>query len=148
MKSHILKLVVLSCLAGLVSCDVTFKRKSVDTNTLPVNTEIVNEGKSNRVKNNVAFDRKDSHIISSYYADKSNAIIRKDMIRQTKLSKEQNINLVIGSIIPRDVQVMPLPLKLERILSALSLQFLRVQAGEKLILMNVKSRKILDIIKI
>ena len=148
MKSQILKLVLLSCVVFLASCDVTFKRKSADADTIPVSMGKHKKSISNKSERKVAFNRKDLHIINSYYADNSNAIIRKDMMMHTELSKEQNNKLVIGNLIPRDVQVIPLPLKLERILSALPLHFLRVQVGEKVILMNVKSRKILDVIKI
>ena len=146
MNSQILKLVLLSCVVFLASCDVTFKRKSADA--APVNMGSHKKAKSDKTEGKVAFNRKDLHIINSYYEDNSNAVIRKDMMTHTELSKEQNKKLVIGNVIPRDVQVIPLPLKLERILSSLPLHFLRVQAGEKVILMNVKSRKIIDVIKI
>lgn len=146
MNSQMLKLVLLSCVVFLASCDVTFKRKNVDA--APVNMGNHKKAKNNKTEIKVAFNRKDLHIINSYYADNSNAVIRKDMMTHTELSKKQNKKLVIGNIIPRDVQVIPLPLKLERILSSLPLHFLRVQAGEKVILMNVKSRKIIDVTKI
>ena len=148
MNSQIIKLVILSTVIFMTGCDITFKRKNADVNAIPVNMEKQNKGKRSKSVNKGAFNKKDSHIIHSDYADSSNAIIRNDMIAQTRLSKEQNKNIVIENIIPRDVQVIPLPLKLERILSALPLQFLRVQAGENVILMNVKTRKILDVIKI
>ena len=148
MKSQILKLVLLSCVVFLASCDVTFKRKNAGSDAIPVNMSNHKKSISKKTERKTAFNKKDSHIIISYYEDSSNATIKKDMITQTKLSKKQNNKLVIGNIVPRDVQVIPLPLKLERILSALPLQFLRVQIGKKVILMNVKSRKILDVIKI
>ena len=148
MKSQILKLVVLSCVVFLTSCDITFKRKNTDADAIPVNIGKHKNGKSNKIESKIAFNRKDTHIIKTYYDDDSNAAIRKDMIAHTKSSKRQNSSIVIGNLIPRDVQVIPLPLKLERILSALPLQLLRVQVGENVILMNVKSRKILDVIKI
>jgi len=74
--------------------------------------------------------------------------IRKDMISHTKISKRQAEKLKIGRIIPREIQVMPLPIALEKILPSLSLHVIRVQVGTRVILMNVKSRQILDIIKI
>ena len=151
MSSQIIKLVILSTVIFLTACDITFKRKGTDVDAIPVNMEKQNKGKisiKSKTVNKGVFNKKDSHIINSFYADNSNEKIRKDMIMQTKLSKEQNSKLVIGNIIPRDVQVIPLPLKLERILSALPLQYLRVQIGENVILMNVKSRKISDLIKL
>ena len=148
MNSQIIKLVILSTVISMTGCDITFKRKNADVDAVPVNMKVKNKGKTSITVNKSVFNKKDSHIINSYYADNSNEIIRKDMVTQTKLSKEKNSKLVIGNIVPRDIQVIPLPLKLERILSALPLQLLRVQVGEKVILMNVKSRKILDVIKI
>ena len=148
MKSQILKLVLLSCVVFLASCDVTFKRKNSDADAIPVNMGTHKKNISKKTESKTAFNKKDSQIINSYYADNSNATIRKDMITHTELSKKQNNKLVTGNLIPRDVQVIPLPLKLERILSELPLQLLRVQVGEKVILMDVKSRNILDVIKI
>ena len=148
MKSQILKLVVLSFVVLLAGCDITFKRKSTNADAAPVNMGKYKVSVSNKKERKPAFNKKDSHIIKKYYDDTSNATIRNDMILHTKLSKNQNNNIVIGNLVPRDVQVIPLPLKLERILSALPLQLLRVQVGEKVVLMNVKSRKILDVIKI
>ena len=148
MNSQIIKLVILIGVIFLTGCDITFKRKSTDADLAPVSMEKNKGNVSNKKESKAAFNRKDSHIIKSYYADNSNAIIKKDMITHTGLSKKQNNMLIKGHLIPRDIQVIPLPLKLERILSALPLQLLRVQVGEKVILMNVKSRKILDIIKI
>ena len=43
---------------------------------------------------------------------------------------------------------MPLPIELEKRLPSLSLRVIRVQVGTRVILMDVKSRQILDIIKI
>ena len=146
MNTLILKLVLLSCVVFFAGCDVTFKRKSTDTNTANIGKHKKNIINKNESK--TAFNKKDSHIIISYYTDSSNATIRKDMMTHTVLSKVQNSKLIVGNLIPRNVQVIPLPLKLERILSALPLDFLRVQVGKKVILMNVKSRLILDVIKI
>ena len=70
------------------------------------------------------------------------------MIRHGRLSKEQKKLLAIGNIISHDIQVIPLPLKLERLLSPLPLNVLRVQVDTRVILMNVKLRKILDVITI
>ena len=94
------------------------------------------------------FTTKDSQLITLYFNDKTNAVIRHDMMMSTQVSKKQGKSLVVGENITREIQVMPLPLKLERMLSSLSLNLLRVQVANNVILMHVKSRKILDIIKI
>ena len=148
MNSQILKLIVLSCLIVQSGCDITFKRKVTQNKTAPVEMS-QDDNKSDKkdlLKHKVG--NKDSDIIISYYSDAANAIIRKDMITHTEISKKQAKKLVIGKVIPREIQVMPLPLALEKILSALPLDVIRVQVGTRVILMNVKSRLILEVINI
>lgn len=148
MNSQILKLILLSCLIVQSGCDITFKRKVTKNETAPVEIS-QDDNKSDKkdlLKRKVG--NKDSDIIISYYSDAANAVIRKDMITHTEVSKKQSKKLVVGKVIPREIQVMPLPLALEKILSALPLDVIRVQVGTRVILMNVKSRLILEVINI
>jgi len=148
MNSHIVKLIILSCLLFQSGCDIRFKKQA--TNNKSVSFEKSKDNKKTyknvSVKSNVG--NKDFDIIISYYSDKANANIRKDMIMHTEISDQQAKKMVVGKIIPREIQVMPLPLALERILTRLPLHVIRVQVGTRVIYMNVKSRKILEIIKI
>lgn len=156
MNSNVLKIILLSCILFLVSCSgVTFKRKTHDAavkqgDIIEYNKSTKSLSSENNKPTNSGglFSEQDSQIITSYYIDKANSIIRRDMITHTKVSKEQESKLVINENIPRDIQVMPLPLLLEKNLSPLPLDMLRVQVGTYVILMNVKSRRILAIIKI
>lgn len=140
MNSKILKLILLSSILLQTGCDITFKKKTTSDEA----------HKSDSVKANSKYKavNKDTHIINTFYSDEANAVIRKDMISHTAVSKKQEKKLVVGKTIPRDIQVMPLPLELEKRLSALSLNTLRVQVGTRIILMDVKSRQILVVIKI
>ena len=154
MNSSLLKLILFSCIIFQTSCDITFKRKVEKEKKVPVvideqlkSSKKVDKNKETEKSTN-AFTKYDSELITSYYLDKTNSIIRKDMIMHTKISREQTKKLVVDEYVPRDVQVMPLPLKLNRKLSFLPLDKLRVQIGTRVILMNVKTRQILDVIKI
>ena len=154
MNSSLLKLILFSCIIFQTGCDITFKRKAEKEKKAPVvideqlkSSKKVDKNKETEKSTN-AFTKYDSELITSYYLDKTNSTIRNDMIMHTKISKEQTKKLVVDEYIPRDVQVMPLPLKLNRKLSFLPLDKLRVQIGTRVILMNVKTRQILDVIKI
>lgn len=160
MKSRVLKLIVLSCLIFQMGCEIQFKRKTTPATEKPAEMIVFEKlsskekekerekEKKDTPKKDIQFGEKDLHMITLYYSDKANAIIRDDMIMQTKTSVKQEKNIVINAYIPRDVQVVPLPLKLERMLSSLPLNLLRIQVGNRVVIMNVKSRQILDIIKI
>lgn len=148
MNSLILKLILLSCLILQSACDIAFKRKATLNEAAPVEMSQDDNKSDKKVLLKSKSRSKDFDIIISYYADAANATIRKDMITHTEVSKIQAKKLVVGKIIPRDIQIMPLPLALERILSALPLDVIRVQVGTRVILMNVKSRQILEIINI
>jgi len=159
MNSQILKLVLLTSLIFSAGCDLTLKRKaqkssdaqaetSEQKDTLHKNSGLTEKDKKKSFSSEVVFSENDSSIITSFYSDKANAVIRDNMIRHTSVSQKQQKKLVVGKVIPRDFQVLPLPLRLERALSTLELHFLRVQVGANVVLMNVKSRLILDIIKI
>jgi hypothetical protein len=147
MNSHLLKLILLSCIIIQVSCGITFKRKSVNNEDAMVETSKSMDA-TQKIVSRALFSKKDTETIALYYSDLANEIIRRGMIRHTTLSKKQKKNLTAGKFIPVDIQVIPLPLTLERTLSSLSLHYLRVQVGTYVILMNAKSRKILDIITI
>ena len=158
MKSLALKLLIIASLLLQYGCEIQFKRKSIQTSEptaamtqfekYPLKQADDKANAKSKVEIPGKFTENDRHLISTYYTDKTNQVIRKDMITQTQLSKQQEEKLVVNAYIPRDVQVIPLPLKLERMLSALPLNLLRVHVGNQVIIMNVKSRQILDIIKI
>ena len=147
MISKILKFALVISLVFQFGCDITFKRKSDEKPSTYVAVKNI-KNKTVKIKSSDAFSRKDVQIISSYYKDEANEIIKKDMMIHSKISKNDEKKLVVGKVIPRHVQVIPLPLKLESSLSSISLNMLRVQVGKNIILMNVKTRKILGIIKI
>ncbi len=159
MNSHLLKLVLLASFVFHTGCELTLKRKNQKTtDTQAAMSEhkdksdksilLKEKNKKKSVSTKAVLSKQDSTIIASFYSNTENSIIRKNMIRLTNISQKQQKKLVVGKIIPHDFQVIPLPLKLERALSTLNLHLLRVQVGAKVILMNVKSRLILDIIKI
>lgn len=152
MNSQTVKLILLACLIFQSGCDITFKRKNnnhkmTSVNMSQNNEHIDEENNDTEEANNTVFDRDNSTIIS-FYADPANAIIRKDMRKHAKVTKKQEKTLVVGKTIPRNIQVVPLPLQLERILSPLPLQLIRVQACMQVMVMDVKSRKILTVIRI
>lgn len=154
MNSLALKVLIIGCLVFQYGCGIKFKRKSPQVTEKPV--EMIQYEKQtskdvitkDKAKSPDKFTEKDTHLISSYYADKANQVIRQDMIAHTRLSQKQEEKLVVNEYIPRDLQVIPLPLTLERKLSSLPLHLIRVHIGKRIIIMNVKSRQILDIIKI
>ncbi len=141
-------------------CNITFKRKAKQMDKVESSEMLGKKLASDKVVSSkdkdmkpasalkVMFSRKDADTIASYYLNPENAIIRRNMIRHSSVTKKQQKKLVIGKIIPRDFQVIPLPLKLERALSPLDLYYIRVQVGANVVLMNVKSRLVLDIITI
>lgn len=158
MNSQTVKLLLLACLIFQAGCDITFKRKnnnhktaSVGTNQVEINKDKTSQSDNNidkevAEKNIVRSD--DDNIIIAYYKDPTNDIILNDMLTHTKTSKKQEKNLVVGKIIPRNIQVVPLPLSLERILSSLPLRLIRVQIGNRVIIMNARTREILTVLKI
>ena len=160
MNSIFLKLFIISCLILQAGCSLKFKRKSPEApeekklevieyqNKLGSKGSIKEAAPEKQAANDLLFSEKDSLIIKTYYADEANVVVRHDMQMHTKISRKQEENLQANKFIPRDIQVMPLPLQLERKLSAISLNLIRVQVANYVVLMNVKSRQILDIIKI
>lgn len=147
MNSQIVKLIILSCLLFQSGCDITFKKQATNK-AVSFEKSKDNKKTDKNVSEKSNVGNKDFDIIISYYSDKANANIRKDIITHTEISEQQAKKLVVGKIIPREIQVMPLPLALERILTRLPLHVIRVQVGTRVIYMYVKSRKILEIIKI
>ena len=160
MSSKFITLFSFICLISTTGCEITFKRKTKQVEKEDHATVIEKkissdkhepkQDKGNRPTSaiKVLFSKKDADLITSYYASEENEIIRRNMIRHSSINKKQQKKLVVGKIIPRDFQVIPLPLKLERALTSLDLRYIRVQLGANIILMNVKTRQILDIIKI
>ena len=157
MNSLVLKLLIITCLMFQYGCALKFKRKSPPPlNDKPVemiqyekqSEKKVEEKDKGKPHSPEKFTDKDTQLISSYYADQANHIIRQDMIAHTAVTKKQEEKLVVNEYIPRDLQIIPLPLSLERSLSPLPLHLIRVHIGKRIIIMNVKSRQILDIIKI
>ncbi|MFK5913093.1 MAG: hypothetical protein QM484_01865 [Woeseiaceae bacterium] len=148
----ILKLLLLSSLLLQASCDIMFKRKNMPAviETKNISLDKVKKENQSISKSPIHHVQKkrDIEIISSYYADPSNEMIRKNMISYTSITKKEQAKLVVGKIISRELQVVPLPLILERDLSSLPLNMIRVQVGANIILMNVKTRQILDLVKI
>ena len=158
MHSDILKISLFFCIIFQSACDITFKKKSSDELMTP---GVINEHNMNNalqakkdkkdkkiVHSNAGFNNNDAKIITSFYSNANNAIIRKDMIMHTELSKKQEKSIRVNKIIPRDIQVVPLPINLEKSLSPLALHLIRVQIGSYVVVMNVKNRMILAMINI
>lgn len=158
MKSLTIKLLLLCCLIFQAGCDLTLKKKSKSAkmssdkmDSLKMNSaEMKKNSKKKSSKASMKYEMRDhdSDMITSYYSDEVNATIRKDMISHTAITKKQAKKLKVGKIIPREIQIIPLPMELEKRLTSLSLDKIRVQIGKYVVLMDVKSRRILDIIKI
>lgn len=158
MKSFSLKIVLIACLVLQAGCEVTFKRKSpaVDSaqavsqksESMEQNDEAsLTKGKPSE-KPARAFNERDIKLITLYYANEGNAQVLDDMVKQTWVNNKIESQLTVNEAIPSDVQVMPLPLDLEKILSPLSAYALRVQVGKRVMIMDIKSRRILDVIKL
>ena len=152
MSSKSIKVILFIGIISLVSCDITFKRKTAVDSGMQVKPsskkENVDNTSKSKIESEFTFSRKDAHIVSSYFSDKANAKIRDDMVEHSALSKNNKHKIKVGEVIPHNIQVMPLPLKLERILSPLPLYMMRVLVGKNVIIMNVNSRKIVALIKI
>lgn len=156
MNSRATIMILVSTLFFLQGCDLTFKRKtssdaagkvemvketgSPTQSNKPVKNEHVNK------KSGTHFSDNEIQRIREFY--KENTQMRDDMIAYSKLSKKQINSLVVNGVVKHDIQIVPLPLKLKGMLSPLPMNLLRVHVGDKVILMNVKSRRIIDIIKI
>ncbi|HFD33427.1 MAG TPA: hypothetical protein ENJ28_12065 [Gammaproteobacteria bacterium] len=148
MSLNIFKLLLLASLFMQVSCDITFKRNTDSNVSVSKENTIQHKALTKEELKQEKQWRNDFSLIKSFYADAANSSIRKDMISHTKVSKKQSKKIVAGKAIPRDIQVMPLPMILERKLSTLPLHLIRVQVGAYVVLMKVKSRLIVDLVKI
>lgn len=135
---------------------MTFKRKSAasraentenstDSKKTVVSKEKLKDAKITAHK---SFSSNDKKMIRLYYSDSANATVLQDIITHTQTTKTQDKKLKTNEKIPSDVQVMPLPLELKRLLSPLPASVLRVQVNKHVILMNVKSRQIMDMINL
>jgi len=138
MNSFILKIILLIFLVMQAGCDMSFKRK------YNVNEQLDN-GKE---KSDTVFSEPEKEIIRTYFKDRSNNRILHYAIKRSPISKKQSAKLVVSNYIPRDIQVVPLPIRLDNKLRQIPLSLLRVQVGKNIILMKVNSRKILDIVKL
>ncbi len=141
-----LTLLIAFLLAGFVlqaGCKITFKRKNMQQDNVVVNEK----GEKEEIRSD-RFSSKDKKTISNYFQREAHKVIREDMLAYTKISNKQKARLVRDEVIPRDIQVMPLPLELNRKLSELPVSMLRVMVADRVILMNVKTRRILDVFKI
>lgn len=155
MNTHYIKIILIGCLIFQLGCSgIKFKRKASASTVSKHEIKgaqaksSATDDKQDKRKYGTYFSKKDAEIISLFYSNVANALIRKEMIRHTTISRKQEKNLIAGKIIPHELQVVPLPLKLHKQLSSLPLDVLRVQVGTRVILMQVKSRKILDLITI
>lgn len=160
MNDKLTSVTLIFCLVFTSGCEITFKRKTKPEEKQDKAVVMEKKISEDKMEKNssmakrpasalkVLFSKKDADLITVYYTSEENAIIRRNMIRHSAVNKEQQKQIQVGKIIPRDFQVIPLPLKLERALSTLDLRYIRVQLGANIILMNVKTRQILDIIKI
>jgi len=154
MKACRIKLILLTGLILIAGCNITFKKKSsekVDSQIDVAASKKIDDEKtlsSKTIKSGTLFTNKDKELINLFYNDKANAVILKDMIAHTRLSIKQRKKLTESKNVANSVQVMPLPLELERMLSPLPRNILRVQVDRRIILMDVNSRRILDVIKI
>lgn len=146
------------CLLLQAGCDITFKRKSAAPESVKITaeqSESIKQSKdssSNKEKksekNLRRFSEHDIKLITVYYSSEINAQVLDDMLKHTWVNSKIDEKLTVGESIPADVQIIPLPLELEKILSPLTQYALRVQVGKRVIMMDVKSRRILDVIKI
>jgi len=161
MNSFSTKWVVFISLILLAGCDIALKRKSESNPDYQAEmrkqiAEDEKNGKNKKsksknsepVKARAIFSDRDTKLIKLYYGDESKSSILKDMIKHTWVSEKQAKNLTVTKRISNDIQVMPLPLELEKILSPLPRYSIRVQVGKNVIIMDIKSRRIIDIVKL
>ena len=99
-------------------------------------------------KSHITFTDLEKEIIRTYFNDRANNRILHYAVKRSPISKKQNEKLRVFNYIPSDIQIVPLPIRLDNKLSQIPLSLLRVQVGKNIILMKVNSRKILDIVKL
>lgn len=148
-----LSIIVLCTFVGLSACsNITFKKKYTQSEKAVSDSRLKSKSPKKyqellKQRRGEAFSQTDKELIKLYYNDKANATIIAKAITLTPLSKKDKSKLKVSNHLPMHIQVIPLPLELENILAGLPRQVLRVQVSKNVILMNVKTRKIIDIIK-
>lgn len=169
-KQWWLRFVVLACGSGLLltACDITFKRKNdaqpaamqEDSEKMVVQKpESTPEKKPGDKKSDSTaskkpkkkstsvlsgFSEQDRKSIGLYFTSPSNAKLLDDIVEQTRVSAAVHDKLTNDSQIPNSVQLYPLPLELEKQLAPLPLHLMRVQIEKKILLIDIKTRFILD----
>jgi len=138
MNSFILKIILLLFLVMQAGCELNLKRKYNADEGLD----------SGNTKSDTVFSRLEKEIIRAYFNDRANNRILHYAVKRSPISKKQNEKLRVFNYIPSDIQIVPLPIRLDNKLSQIPLSLLRVQVGKNIILMKVNSRKILDIVKL
>ena len=153
MYSYGLKIILLSCLIMQAGCNITLKKKTgSDKRAHPSKVMLKRNAEAKRKKiqeaiPRVGFPSSDRTLIELYFKNKGNESIFNNMVKQREVTKKTDKKLTVSNVIPNNIQVSPLPLDLEKTLSLAPSHMLRVQAGRNIILMYVKTRKIVDIIK-
>ena len=134
-------------------CNITLKKKTGSDNRvhpskvmLKRNSEY-NQKKAQEAIPRVGFSTSDRALIKLYFKNEGNKSIFNNMVNQREVSSKQDKTLIVSNAIPNNIQTSPLPLDLDKTLSIAPSHMLRVQVGRNIILMNVKTRKIVDIIK-
>lgn len=152
MRTFSLVICLIASLLLQTGCKLTLKKKSdpdAVTQTEETSVEAKTDSKSAKKKKPVPlFTEHDTKLITLYYSNEGNAQVLEDIVKQTAVSDKVAARLKTNEIIPKDVLVVPLPLELEKILSPQPAYDLRVQVGKHVIMMDIKSRRILDVIKL
>lgn len=159
MSSFGTKCIVFISLALLTGCDIAFKRKSESNPDYQaemrkqisedeINDKKTNSNKSEPVKARAIFSQRDTKLIKLYYGDVNKSSMLRDMVKHTWVTEKQAKTLTVTARISNDIQVVPLPLELEKLLSLLPRYSIRVQVGKNVIIMDIKSRRIIDIVKL
>ena len=173
--SRIKWVILLICLigTGVTGCDITFKRKSdaePDKSTKPAaplaatdqqtsatgqkttaEKPVATEQKKDSTKRPKivsGFSEQDRKTIGLFYTSPANAKVLDDIIEHTQVSAVVQNKLSTDSVIPNSVQLFPLPLELEKQLIPLPLHLMRVQIEKKILLIDIKTRFILDSVEL
>ena len=170
-KQWISCFVLLPALLALTACDITFKRKSAsamteqtdkqqqtDKNSKQGKTadgkkdakkpEQKNKDSKPPVMTGKNFTAQDKELIQNYFKNVNNARVFHEAAELTRLDSKRKESLKVNTILSADIQVIPLPLELERGLSTLNSNMIRVQVENLVILMDLGTRRIVEIIKI
>ena len=161
MNSYGLRFILLCLLLTQAGCDITLKKKySEKGNTTIENTKmghkvIIKKKAPGMIQKEYeqrevlkAFTRKDKAIITAYYKNNEATAILHYANKHSPLDKKQEKELLISKSIPQNIQLIPLPLDLDKHLTEIPASVLRVQVSNNIILMDVRTRNIIDIIKL